>query len=393
MVQSNNGVADGAGVWSTEQTYHGGQDWKFLNNFEEDFSVTTNSLGTPQGALKACLDHLRHNLHHYPPANCEPAKTHFARWLWSTTSYDWNIGHGRLVLGNGASELIDLVVREAVANGCVGGCKTGPHTVQYKEYERAYKATGHKILSEGETMVGNGGGLLCLVNPNNPTGNYMNVEKMKEYIKQNAAKNSTVIVDESMQMWIGENWREDSLINQTAWIETMKRNEGISVWIIHSWTKIWSCPGIRIGSAIAPTEEDAKSILSKQVPWSVNAGALAFLQEVIKDDQYMRDTWNFTPLWRKHACEQLKQHFQWNIYGEPFLSWIWIDTLDEVTAERAVRVAKDAGLPIRWGKLGYEQPTCIRLAVRNETLTDKLVKALIAGLSSDRTGKNYRLGE
>ena len=30
--------------WSTEQTFHGGQDWN-TSNFVEDFSVTCNSLG------------------------------------------------------------------------------------------------------------------------------------------------------------------------------------------------------------------------------------------------------------------------------------------------------------------------------------------------------------
>jgi hypothetical protein len=37
----------------TTQTYHGGQDWRGLDNFREDFSVTTNGLGTPAGALEA----------------------------------------------------------------------------------------------------------------------------------------------------------------------------------------------------------------------------------------------------------------------------------------------------------------------------------------------------
>ncbi|CAJ0748697.1 10020_t:CDS:2, partial [Entrophospora sp. SA101] len=38
------------------QQFHGGQDWKFLDNFVEDFSVTTNALGTPKEALKASKD-------------------------------------------------------------------------------------------------------------------------------------------------------------------------------------------------------------------------------------------------------------------------------------------------------------------------------------------------
>lgn len=55
-----NGIANGVAsktVWDTKtQQYHGGQEWQFLDNFVEDFSVTTNGLGIPQKALQAARD-------------------------------------------------------------------------------------------------------------------------------------------------------------------------------------------------------------------------------------------------------------------------------------------------------------------------------------------------
>ncbi|RUP47768.1 hypothetical protein BC936DRAFT_145351 [Jimgerdemannia flammicorona] len=46
-----------ATVWDTKtQTYHGGQEYRFINNFVEDFSVTTNYLGAPKPALEAARD-------------------------------------------------------------------------------------------------------------------------------------------------------------------------------------------------------------------------------------------------------------------------------------------------------------------------------------------------
>ena len=40
--------------WDTStQQYHGGQEWSSVSNFVEDFSVTTNGLGTPKGAIEA----------------------------------------------------------------------------------------------------------------------------------------------------------------------------------------------------------------------------------------------------------------------------------------------------------------------------------------------------
>jgi len=41
---------------------------------------------------------------------------------------------------------------------------------------------------------------------------------MKAYIERTTAPGSTVIVDESMQPWIGSHWRQDSLIHQREWV-------------------------------------------------------------------------------------------------------------------------------------------------------------------------------
>lgn len=44
-------------VWDSKtQTFHGGQEHRFISNFVEDFSVTTNYLGTPRKALEAAKE-------------------------------------------------------------------------------------------------------------------------------------------------------------------------------------------------------------------------------------------------------------------------------------------------------------------------------------------------
>lgn len=50
-------------VWDTKtQTFHGGQEHRFINNFVEDFSVTTNYLGTPRKALEAAKEAVSSNV-------------------------------------------------------------------------------------------------------------------------------------------------------------------------------------------------------------------------------------------------------------------------------------------------------------------------------------------
>ena len=45
------------GKWDKKtQTFHGGQEWKSIDNYVEDFSVTTNALGTPKSGREASLE-------------------------------------------------------------------------------------------------------------------------------------------------------------------------------------------------------------------------------------------------------------------------------------------------------------------------------------------------
>ena len=39
----------------------------------------------------------------------------------------------------------------------------------------------------------------------------------------------------------------------------------VQVYVIHSWTKIWSCAGIRLGSFVAPTIDEYEKVKSHQV--------------------------------------------------------------------------------------------------------------------------------
>ncbi|KAF9362682.1 hypothetical protein BGX34_005692 [Mortierella sp. NVP85] len=359
-----------ATVWDTKtQQFHGGQDWKFLNNFVEDFSVTTNLLGTPVKALNAARDAIA-TCHHYPPADQEPAKSSLAKWIWPQ---HWEANKDRLLLGNGASEVIDLVIRSAPS----GSWKAGPWDVQYKEYQRSAESSGRDIILPQSADRAN---VVCIVNPCNPTGDYKSIDELKSWILDNVQDNGVVVIDESMQIWVGPNFREDSMTAQTDFLERAYRERNISVYVIHSWTKIWSCTGLRLGSIVCPTEKHCTELKRVQVPWSVNSPALAFLDEVVRDTHYLEETWRLTPLKREELIGRLtalatEKGWAWEYFGKPYLSWVWADLKDEKTAERAVLLAKQAGVPVRSGKPGYNRPTFVRIAVRETEQTDVLMKA------------------
>ncbi|ORZ34990.1 pyridoxal phosphate-dependent transferase [Catenaria anguillulae PL171] len=338
---------------SKTQQYHGGQEWSKIAQFVEDFSVTTNCYGTPQSGLDAVANSI-HNIHHYPPADQEPAKSDLARFLWPSDE-EFDANHGRLLMGNGASELIDLVIRLSPE----GTWKPGPWDVQYMEYQRSAATNSRTILAPKAAEPAT---LTCIVNPNNPTGEYMDIDALKAWIRTNVEDNGVVVLDESMQPWHSADWRSQSMTSQHDFVAEMLRERNVRVYVIHSWTKLWCCTGLRIGSIVSPTAEHTAQLKKFQVPWSVNSLALPFMSAVVRDDDFVNKTWNNTAKWRAAQIEVLTQvskdmkakfgTHEWEFHGQDFLSWIWIDVKDARVADVLVEAARVAGTPVRAGKYG-----------------------------------------
>ena len=60
-------------------------------------------------------------------------------------------------------------------------------------------------------------------------------------------------------------------------------------WRVGSFTKVWGCPGLRLGYVIAPTSEEAQAIAALQPRWSVNGLALELLPQLFAVTQL--DDW------------------------------------------------------------------------------------------------------
>lgn len=72
---------------------------------------------------------------------------------------------------------------------------TCPLLPQYKEYYRSAETAEMKILSGDSTERAN---VLCIVNPCNPTGDYMPLDQIKTWINDNVYDGGFVIVGRSI---------------------------------------------------------------------------------------------------------------------------------------------------------------------------------------------------
>jgi len=272
-----------------------------------------------------------------------------------------------LVFGNGASELIDLSARAGPPGPY---CLSPFSVVQYREYERVCKNAGREKVSSPKDAA-----IVCVVNPNNPTGDFLERPALESWIEENVSPGAWVVVDESMLFWGGPAWHERGISHDFI-VRMNARN--IRILLIYSWTKIFACTGMRVGSVLCPTVEVRRAIEGLQVPWSLNIFAKTYLKEALRDKEYLESTWRVTKQWRKHIVTRLNRLFPtWKIYGEEWLSWVWADTGDEATAKAVYEASKECGCPIRHAAAGYGLPTFVRFAVRRPSDFAVLYQALL----------------
>lgn len=328
---------------------HGGQTWRQCTNYTADFSVTTNALGAPDSAVVAAVRSLVSDIHHYPAADTHEATDALSNFI------QWPAD--RLLIGNGASEFIDLVMKVLPP----GPFKPGPYKAAYMEYNRAAKAADRTVLpafSDEQAAV------TVLIHPNSPTGDCMSLDGIRSMLNSCPG---ALVIDESFMPFLGPDWRQHSALSLID--EFPDR-----LLVLASWTKLWACPGIRLGS-ISASRDWIKKIKKMQTPWSCNSPAQAFMTAASNDMKYMEKTWTVLPKWRS-VTERRVKHLGWfvNENSPSWVPWVFASLPDAKTAEIASDVAQAAGCPVRLCA-SFGVPECIRIGIRRPEHQDVLFRA------------------
>lgn len=143
-----------------------------------------------------------------------------------------NIDPRLVLLTNGGSEAIALVARSLGRGEIV--------EPEFSLYRRHL------------TEVTNGAGR-WRSNPSNPLGNLA------------AADETSAVWDEAFYPLATGRWSRGDA----------------DAWRLGSMTKLWSCPGLRLGYLVAPSLEAALAVAEDQPRWSVNGLALAVVPELL----------------------------------------------------------------------------------------------------------------
>lgn len=243
-----------------------------------DFSANINPLGPSKEVISAVVNSLD-LISRYPDPDCGELKAALAVYL--------GVPEDCLLMGNGAAELIYLLVR-------VTGCRRALIPVPtFCEYSLSVLSQGGKVLEvamdeeEGfrlpvEKILSclSGANLLFLCNPNNPTGRVVDGKTIEFILKEALSHGVMVLVDE-------------------AFMDFVPRRELYSVMplvgrypnlvVLYSMTKFFGIPGLRLGAIAAPAELVVRMKDSKD-PWNVNALAQVAGVAGLRDKDYMEET-------------------------------------------------------------------------------------------------------
>ncbi|MCR8644892.1 threonine-phosphate decarboxylase CobD [Paenibacillus sp. N1-5-1-14] len=239
-----------------------------------DFSANMNPLGPP-----ACVEDVVRtkwaDVIRYPDPIC--------RDLVQTIARHYDIPEASILVGNGAAELIDLLIRV-----------TKPKTIglarpSFSEYEEAAEKIGCDIidipLRERDGFVLQQADVEAVIeqtdtiflgHPNNPTGRLI----PSEVIDAITSSGHPLILDEAFVDFL-PNEMDVSRIRQAA----VNRN----VCVIRSMTKFYSIPGIRLGFLVAHPDQ-IHTIKQYKVPWSVNFLAQEIGTAVLQDQAFTMRT-------------------------------------------------------------------------------------------------------
>ena len=196
----------------------------------------------------------------------------------------YNVEETQILIGNGAAELIRALA--AVVRGKIGityptfneyaesfiaansdGCPAN-EIVQFIPHNFSYNANDLKELSKNCDAI-------LLINPDNPSGNYISRDNVLELAASLKSRNKKLILDESFIDFVDLE-ENPSLLSQDI------LNKFPNMVIIKSLSKSYGIPGIRLG-ALACGDEGLISQIRKHLSiWNINSFGEYFLQIIGK---------------------------------------------------------------------------------------------------------------
>ena len=339
-----------------------------------DFSANINPLGPPAWVRRVISRNLA-SISHYPDPECYAFVHEIAK--------QYNINGNCVVPANGTTEILYQLP-------AVLSCKRAIIPVpSYIDYQKVMELHNVEIVpvpllaeknfrldSKAIVDILQPGDLLILGSPNNPTGAVVDRDEIIKLAKK--VPQAWIVVDEAFLDFV-----EDSGTVATA---------AANIITLHSLTKFYAIPGLRLGFAIFPEDISVKfrKILP---PWSVNSLAQVVGSRLFSDVSYRETTHKEVALLREHLFSQLSAIPGLTVF--PSVANYFLVRIDsKLSAEQLHTRLLDHGIAIRvctnyHGLDSRYFRVAVRTGEENEQLIDALTEVFI-GKRMKNSGKRVK---
>ncbi|MFW6238397.1 MAG: threonine-phosphate decarboxylase CobD [Halanaerobiales bacterium] len=328
-----------------------------------DFSASINFLGPPAGVKKVIKNNLD-DISKYPDPE--------ARALQNILAEQYDLSTEELIIANGTAELIYLIAHVRRSERALVLAPT------FSEYGRAVKSAGGEVTEfilkksldfeldiDRLLPVLRKTELFFLCNPNNPTGKYIDKDEIVKILNFAADNDTFVVIDEAYMHFVEKDITAAGLVEDYD-----------NLLVLHSLTKFFAIPGLRLGYGIGKLGLIRK-LKGAKVPWSVNVFAQLAGVTALKDQEFIKRTKTKIRDEKESLYSRLKNISGFKVYY-PEANYILADISEtKLTADRMKDELAKKGILIRscstFSGLGED---FIRVAVRSREENLRLIKGL-----------------
>ena len=286
-----------------------------------------------------------------------------------------------VVVGNGAAELIKSLMERLLAGSSTS--KVGVIYPTFEEYPHrlkqedivAFQPDNRDLKYTEDDLIafytGKGISSLLLINPDNPSGNFISMAGLQKLLAWSKAQQIQLIVDESF-VDFSDDFEHNTLLRN----ETLADNPQLVV--MKSISKSYGVPGLRLG-VLASSDEALIKWIKKDISiWNINSFAEFYMQIFGKYES------DYLAACRKFIAE--RRRFEVLLREIPYMrvlptqaNYFCIELIDKYSSaeltklllERYNIMVKDCD-----SKNGLKGRNFIRISVRSQQDNDQLIVAL-----------------
>lgn len=211
---------------------------------------------------------------------------------------------------------------------------------------------------------------MIVINPDNPSGNYIRIADMKSLIAWTKENNINLLVDESFVDFADE--ADSTLIDQ----EILRGNPHL--YVMKSISKSYGVPGLRLG-VLASGNTKLIAELKKDVAiWNINSFAEFYMQIEEKYRQNYAEALQLLRNERRYFANELRKISGIRVVPSQ-ANYIMAEITSGMTAAELTRVLivrHNILIKNLFSKVSIDNKQYIRLAIRNRQDNDRLLAAL-----------------